>query len=147
MKAVEITDKTIELLRSGDYQFGRLNFANGDMVGHTGKLDAAVKAMETVDECLGRLLETVRELDGIAVVTADHGNSEEMFTEKDGKRDPKTAHTLNPVPFIIVDPNNNGEYEMACVENPGLTNIAATLLNLLGFEKPDEYDESLIQIK
>ena len=147
MKAVEITDKTIELLQSGEYQFGRLNFANGDMVGHTGKLEAAIQAMETVDECVGRLLEVVRELNGIAVVTADHGNCEEMFTEKDGKRDPKTAHTLNPVPFIIIDSNYDSSYEMSSIENPGLTNIAATLLNLLGFEKPEHYDDSLIHFK
>ncbi len=144
MKAVEITDKTIELLRSGKYQFGRLNFANGDMVGHSGKVAAAIEAVETVDECVGRLLQAVEELDGIAVVTSDHGNSDEMWTEKNGERSVKTAHTINPVPFIIVDKNYQGEYKMAHVENPGLSNIAGTLLNLLGFENVADYDASLI---
>ena len=144
MKALEITDKAIELLKSGKYRFGRINLANGDMVGHTGVMEAAITAMETVDACVGRLLEVVKELDGIAVITADHGNSDEMFTEKNGVRTPKTAHTLNPVPLIIYDPQYNGEYHMAGVQNAGLSNIAATLLNLLGFEKVKDYDDSLV---
>ncbi|MDZ7317077.1 MAG: 2,3-bisphosphoglycerate-independent phosphoglycerate mutase [candidate division KSB1 bacterium] len=144
MKALEITEKTIELLRSGKYRFGRLNFANGDMVGHTGVMEAAIIAMETVDQCVGRLLQVVEELDGIAVVTADHGNLDEMWTEKNGVRSVKTSHTLNPVPFVIVDKAYGGEYRLAPIEKPGLSNIAATLLNLLGFEKPADYDASLI---
>jgi 2,3-bisphosphoglycerate-independent phosphoglycerate mutase len=147
MKALEITEKTIELLKTGKYRFGRLNFANGDMVGHTGVMSAAIVAVETVDQCVGRLLQVVDELGGIAVVTADHGNSDEMWTEKNGVRSVKTAHTLNPVPFIIVDKNDHGEYHLAAVEKPGLSNIAATLLNLLGFEKPAAYDASLISFK
>ncbi len=148
MKAPEITDKTIELLKSGRYRFGRLNFANGDMVGHTGIIPAVVTAVETVDACVGRLLEVVKELNGVAVITADHGNSDEMFTvNKKGQREVRTAHSLNPVPFWIVDFGYRGEYEMAAVENPGLTNVAATLLNLLGYEKPAEYDPSLIRFK
>ena len=145
MKAVEITDKSIELLKSGKFKFGRINFANGDMVGHSGKMEAAIEAVEIVDASLGRLLPVAEELGGIVVVTADHGNSDEMWTEKNGIRSVKTAHTLNPVPFIIVDPQNSGEYKMAQVENPGLSNIAATLLNLLGYIKVDNYDDSLIQ--
>jgi 2,3-bisphosphoglycerate-independent phosphoglycerate mutase len=145
MKAYEITEKTIELLKSGKYKFGRLNFPNGDMVGHSGKLEAAIVAVEAVDECVGKLLKVVEELDGIAVVTADHGNADEMFTMKNGKKEPKTSHTLNPVPFIIFDPQYKKEYDMANVNNPGLTNIAATLLNLLGYKKVDIYDESLIK--
>lgn len=144
MKAMEITDKTIELLRSGHYRFGRLNFANGDMVGHTGVMGAAIVAMETVDACVGRLLQVVEELDGIAIITADHGNLDEMWTEKNGVRTPKTAHTLNPVPFIIVDKNYRGEYKMAPLEHPGLGNIAATIFNLLGFANAPDYDASLI---
>lgn len=145
MKAYEITEKTIELLKSGKYKFGRLNFPNGDMVGHSGIMEAAITAVETVDECVGKLLKVVEELDGIAVVTADHGNADEMFTVKNGKKEPKTSHTLNPVPFIIFDPQYKKEYEMANVNKPGLTNIAATLLNLLGYKKVDIYDESLIK--
>lgn len=147
MKAEEITRKTLELLESGRYRFGRLNFANGDMVGHTGVLDAAVEAVETVDRCVGTLLGAVETLGGIALVTADHGNADEMFTlGKDGKRIPKTSHTLNPVPFAIFDPGYCGEYGMADLPHPGLSNVAATLLNLLGFEKPAAYDPSLITL-
>ncbi|RQW00233.1 2,3-bisphosphoglycerate-independent phosphoglycerate mutase [candidate division KSB1 bacterium] len=144
MKALEITEKTIELLKSGHYRFGRLNFANGDMVGHTGVMDAAIEAMETVDTCVGRLLDVVKQLDGVAIITADHGNLDEMWTEKNGVRSVKTAHTLNPVPFIIVDTSNRGEYKMSDVKDAGLSNIAGTILNLLGFENVADYDKSLI---
>jgi 2,3-bisphosphoglycerate-independent phosphoglycerate mutase len=145
MKAYEITEKAIELLKSGKYKFGRINFANGDMVGHTGVLEAAIVAVETVDECVGRLISTVNELGGITIVTADHGNADEMFTIKNGKKEVKTAHTLNPVPFVIVDSGYKGEYKMANLPRKGLTNVAATICNLLGFEKPEEYDPSLIE--
>jgi len=145
MKAYEITEKAIELLKSGKYKFGRINFANGDMVGHTGVLEAAIVAVETVDECVGRLISTVNELGGITIVTADHGNADEMFTIKNGKKEVKTAHTLNPVPFVIVDSGYKGEYRMANLPRKGLTNVAATICNLLGFEKPEEYDPSLIE--
>lgn len=144
MKAYEITEKTIELLKSGKYRFGRINFPNGDMVGHTGNFEAAVVAVEAVDECVGKLLKVIEETEGIAIITADHGNSDEMYTEKDGIRTPKTAHTLNPVPFVIFDPSYKNEYKMAEVKNPGLSNMAATFLNLLGYEKVDDYDDSLI---
>ena len=147
MKAVEITDKSIELLKSGKYQWGRINFANGDMVGHTGSVEAAIEAVETVDKSLARLLEVIDELGGIALITADHGNADEMFTEKKGVKSVKTSHTLNPVPFIIYDPDYNGEYEMADGIKGGLTNIAGTILNLLGFENVEDYDQSLIKMK
>ncbi|MBN2124066.1 MAG: 2,3-bisphosphoglycerate-independent phosphoglycerate mutase [Deltaproteobacteria bacterium] len=148
MKAVEVKDHTIEMLRSGAYRFGRLNFANGDMVGHTGIMEAAVTAVETVDRCVGELLRVVEELGGIAVVTADHGNADEMFSmDKKGERHIRTAHSLNPVPFAIFDPLFRGEYEMADVLRPGLSNVAATLLNLLGYEKVEDYDPSLIRVK
>ena len=144
MKAEEIKDKTIELLRSDKYKFGRINFPNGDMVGHTGNLEAAVIAIETVDKCVGELLDVIKELNGIAVVTADHGNSDEMFVIKNGEKIIITSHSLNPVPFIIYDPNYNGEYILKNIDNPGLTNITGTLLNLLGYKNVDDYDESLI---
>ena len=145
MKAYEIKDTTIDLLKTGAYSFGRLNFPNGDMVGHTGKMDAAIIAVETVDTCVGELLAVVKDMGGIAVVTADHGNADEMFTiDKKGVKSVKTAHTLNPVPFIIYDPMYHGEYRMADIKEKGLSNVAATLLNLLGYEKPEEYDPSLI---
>lgn len=145
MKAKEITDTVIELLNTGNYRFGRVNYANGDMVGHTGYFDAAVHAVETVDRCLGQVLEAVEKLGGITVVTSDHGNADEMFKVKNGKKSLITSHTLNPVPFIIHDPGYNSEYKMANIDSPGLSNIAATLLNLLGFGKVPEYDPSLIE--
>ncbi len=147
MKAFEIATQAEELLRSGKFRFGRINFANGDMVGHTGVMEATITAVETVDTCVGRLLEVVKEMQGIAIVTADHGNADEMFTVKNGKKSVKTAHTLNPVPFVIIDTALAGEYELSHVENPGLSNIAATILNLLGYIAPQEYDPSLIKIK
>jgi len=147
MKAFEIAEKTDELLRSGKYKFGRLNFANGDMVGHSGVMEAAIIAVETVDTCVGKLLKTIDELGGIAIITADHGNADEMFTEKNGVKTPKTSHTLNPVPFIIYDPQYKNEYVMADVKNPGLSNVAATILNLLGYEKVEDYDASLIKFQ
>jgi 2,3-bisphosphoglycerate-independent phosphoglycerate mutase len=146
MKAGEIADETIKLLESGTYKCGRINFANVDMVGHTGKLDAAVVAVEAVDLCLRRILEVVEKTQGMALVTADHGNSDEMFTVKDGKRIVRTAHTLNPVPFIVYDPGYAGEYRLRTdLEHAGLSNIAATVFRLLGFEPPEGYDPSLIE--
>lgn len=144
MKAMEITEETIELLRSGQYRFGRINFANGDMVGHTGVPAAIIGAVETVDACLARLMDVIQALGGVAVVTADHGNADEMFTVKNGRRIVSTAHSLNPVPFAIFDPGYRGEYRMANLSRKGLSNVAATLLNLMGFEKPSDYDPSLI---
>jgi 2,3-bisphosphoglycerate-independent phosphoglycerate mutase len=146
MKAREITDKTIELLQCGKYRFGRINFPNGDMVGHTGKIKAAVKAVEAVDRGVGELIKVVHSLQGITVVTADHGNCDEMFTlAADGTKIIKTSHSLNPVPFIIQDSMYAGEYEMNCGDLPGLSNVASTLLNLFGLENPNDYDRSLIR--
>ena len=148
MKALEIRDRTIELLKEDRFRFGRLNFANGDMVGHTGKMEAAITAVETVDQCLGDLLEVIREKEGIAVVTSDHGNADVMFTpEKGGGKKVRTAHSLNPVPFAIFDPRYKGEYEMAELESRGLSNVASTILNLLGYETVDDYDPSLIRFR
>lgn len=145
MKVREITDEVIDLLRSGEYRFGRLNFPSGDMVGHTGNLDATVAAMTVIDESMARLMTVIDELDGVLVYTADHGNADVMYTEHDGVRSPKTSHTLNPVPFAIYDPNHDGEYHMAPPAAPGLANVAATLFNLLGYEAPADYEPSLIQ--
>ena len=147
MKAKEITDEVIDLLKCGEYRFGRLNFPNGDMVGHTGRTQAAIIAVETVDQCVGQLLGVIEEIEGVAVITADHGNADEMFTiDKKGAKSVKTAHSLNPVPFIIYDPLYQKEYRMADLKEKGLSNVAATLLNLLGYEKPEEYAPSLIEM-
>jgi len=124
MKAAEITDAVIDAMRTGRFPFIRLNYANGDMVGHTGILDAAVKAVETVDECLGRLLAAVEEMQGVAFVTADHGNSDEMF-----ELDRKTG-------AIKI----NGEGRKV------LSHIAATILLVLGFERPEGYDPPLFRM-
>jgi len=147
MKADEITEKTIELLKSGQYQFGRINYPNGDMVGHTGNMEAAIRSMEAVDEGLGKLLPIINEIGGIAVIIADHGNADVMFTEKNGVRTAKTSHTLNAVPFIIYDPEFNNDYKMADVNTPGLTNVTGTLLNLLGYKNVEDYDKSLIEVE
>jgi 2,3-bisphosphoglycerate-independent phosphoglycerate mutase len=140
MKAYEITEKTIACLKSGKYQFGRINIANGDMVGHTGVIDAAIIAMEAVDECVGKLAKVVAELGGVTLITADHGNSDIMFTTKNDKKTPFTAHTLNPVPFVICGAN----CQLAEIAKPGLANVAATVCNLLGYEAPGDYEPSLI---
>jgi 2,3-bisphosphoglycerate-independent phosphoglycerate mutase len=147
MKADEITDTTIELLKSGQYQFGRLNYPNGDMVGHTGVPPAIITSVEAVDQGLAKLLKVIADLKGICVILADHGNADEMFTVKNGKRIVSTAHSLNPVPFIIVDSGYNGEYAIADLKERGLANVAATLFNLLGYEQPKDYAPSLIAFK
>ena len=147
MKASQITAKVVELLKQSVYRFGRLNYPNGDMVGHTGMTQAAITAVETVDSCVAELLAVIKEIGGIAVITSDHGNADEMFTiDKKGAKSVKTAHSLNPVPFVIYDPLYRGEYRMADLRQKGLANIAATLLNLLGYEKPEDYEPSLIEM-
>ncbi len=144
MKADEITDKTIDLMKNGNFRYGRLNLANGDMVGHTGNLAATIESMEVVDKCIGRLIDTITELNGVLIVTADHGNADIMYTEKDGIKTPKTSHTLSKVPFAIVDPSYQGEYTLTPPSDAGLTHIAATTLNLLGFTAPENYQPSLL---
>ena len=159
MKGADITDKVIETIEEGSFRFIRLNYPNGDMVGHTGDLEAAVIAAETVDLCLGRLLEVVEKSGGLAIITADHGNLDEMYEvnaktgefdrdKKTGELKSKTAHTLNPVPFIIFDPQFNGEYELrGDLDSAGLGNVAATILNLLDYDAPSDYLPSLIKLK
>lgn len=147
MKADEITDATIELLKSGKYKFGRLNYPNGDMVGHTGVPPAIIASVEAVDQGLIKILKVIDELKGICVILADHGNADEMFTVKNGKRIVSTAHSLNPVPFIIVDSGYKGEYDISDLTERGLANVASTLFNLLGYEQPKDYAPSLIRFK
>ena len=157
MKCAEITDKLIECLRSGKYKYLRVNFPNGDMVGHTGSFLATECSMEALDLQLARILKVVDELHGAAIITADHGNADEMYEidkksgapkkNKDGSFKAKTSHTLNPVPFIIYDNFTADKYELAPVENAGLSNVAATTVNLLGYNAPDMWDASLVKIK
>jgi 2,3-bisphosphoglycerate-independent phosphoglycerate mutase len=156
MKAAEVTDAVIDAMRTRRYDVVRVNYANGDMVGHTGDLDAAVIAVEAVDLSLGRLLAEVRRQGGVALVTADHGNADEMFEvdKKTGqpKRDAtgalarKTSHTLNEVFFLVHDSAEPGRFALAAgVEKPGLANVAATALTILGFEPPADYEPSLLR--
>jgi 2,3-bisphosphoglycerate-independent phosphoglycerate mutase len=147
MKAREICDATITLLREPDMRFGRINFANGDMVGHTGDFEATKKAMEVVDACVGDLIEEVARLDGIVLVTADHGNAEEVFLQEGEEKVMKTSHTLNPVPFTIIDSGYQHEYHLQKdIPCPGLVNVAATVFNLMGYEAPQDYEASLIRL-
>jgi 2,3-bisphosphoglycerate-independent phosphoglycerate mutase len=153
MKAAEITDAVIAELRAKPYGFARLNYANGDMVGHTGSFDAARIAVEVVDLALARLLPVIKELGGVAIVTADHGNADEMYEmDKKGgvkmennRPKAKTSHTLNQVPAIIYDPQFTGEYRLdASVAKPGLANVAATSLFLMGYQAPEGYERSIL---
>jgi len=158
MKCAEITDKLIECLESGKYRYLRVNFPNGDMVGHTGSLLATVCSMEALDLQLARILAVVDKLGGVAVITADHGNADEMAeldkktgvpkTNKDGSYKAKTSHTLNPVPCIIYDASGEGRISVKADNGQfGLSNVAATVVNLLGYEAPEMWDESLVEIK
>ncbi|HOV32371.1 MAG TPA: 2,3-bisphosphoglycerate-independent phosphoglycerate mutase [Candidatus Hydrogenedens sp.] len=145
MKAGEITDAVLKQIEQGTYKFLRLNFPNGDMVGHTGIEPAVRIAVESVDLSLTRIYQSVKAAEGVLVVTADHGNADLLFTMKNGKREPHVAHTLNPVPFIIKDFSQKNQFKLGKVANPGLSNVASTLSNLLGFKAPAEYDPSLIE--
>lgn len=132
MSAGEVTDRLIEDLKNDPKDMIILNFANPDMVGHTGVMEAAVKAVETVDFCLGRILREIERLGGVALITADHGNSEQMYDEYGG---PFTAHTTNKVPFILVD---YAQPQHVLREGGRLCDFAPTILSLMGIEKPSE---------
>ena len=128
MSAVEVTDKVVEAIKSGKYDFIILNYANGDMVGHTGVQSAAEKAVTTVDTCVGRFVEAIKEVGGTVCITADHGNAEMMIDPDSGE--PFTAHTTNPVPFVVVNSDVKKLHEGA------LCDIAPTMLALAGIDKP-----------
>ena len=157
MKCAEITDKLIECLESGKYQALRVNFPNGDMVGHTGNFVATQCSMEALDLCLARILKVVDKLHGVAILTADHGNADEMYEldkkgelklGKDGSMKSKTSHTLNRVPCIIYDNFYADAYTVKEDAGEfGLSNVAATTVNLLGFEAPAMWDASIIELK
>lgn len=149
MKADEITEKLLAALDSGKWKFLRVNYANGDMVGHTGLIPQTIASIQIMDTCVKQVVEKVQSLKGAVVITADHGNCEEM---KDAKGKPKTSHSCNAVPFAIID-------DLACyvvdkeaakeeaTDEPSLSNLAATLCNLLGFEAPSLYRKSLVKAK
>jgi 2,3-bisphosphoglycerate-independent phosphoglycerate mutase len=156
MKAAEITDAVLTELRTGRWRHARLNYANGDMVGHTGDREAAVTAVQVVDLCLGRLLSGLAAMGGVALVTADHGNADEMY-ERDKKgqfaRDavggikPKTSHSLNAVPCLLYDPRGQvpaGLAAPATGGKPGLAHVASTVCELVGLAPPADYAPSLL---
>ncbi len=155
MKCAEITDRLIECLESGKYRYLRVNFPNGDMVGHTGNFLATECSMEALDLQLARILKVVDKLHGAALITADHGNADEMYeidkktgepkVGKDGKMKAKTSHTLNPVPFIIYDNFTKDGYTVKKDEGKfGLSNVAATTVRMLGYEPPAAWDPAVI---
>ncbi|MCX5795049.1 MAG: 2,3-bisphosphoglycerate-independent phosphoglycerate mutase [Elusimicrobia bacterium] len=146
MKAAEITDAVVAAVASGQYKFIRLNYPNGDMVGHTGVPAAVRIAVECVDLGLARIAPAVEKAKGVLMVTADHGNADCLFTEKDGKRSAHVAHTLNPVPFLVKDYSGQNPWEPSGVAAPGLSHVAATICSILGFAAPEGYDPSLVRL-
>jgi 2,3-bisphosphoglycerate-independent phosphoglycerate mutase len=157
MKAREIADVTIDRMKKQSFDFGRINFANGDMVGHMGHLQPAIKAVEAVDEQLARLLKAADETGYTLIITADHGNADEMFDAKEkdfpdwpkpGSKmpRPKTAHTLAPVPFVVYGARAK-DFVLANVERRTLANVASTVLDLMGVEPEPRYLPSLVQRK
>lgn len=153
MKASEITDALVKTLIEKDFDFLRVNYANGDMVGHTGNLDATVKGLEFLDNCIKRVIDACYKTDTTLLITADHGNADEMYQldkkgnvlkSENGNPISKTSHTLNPVRLSLVDPKNRFAFA-TIVSQPGLGNVAATILDLFGFEPPEGYLPSLLQ--
>lgn len=159
MKADEICNETMKQMASDKFQFGRINFANGDMVGHTGDLEASIVAVSTVDMMIGRLIQEAEKHNVVLVITADHGNCDEMFDAKEvdhpGWKDqpwsnaikPKTSHTRNKVPFYIYDPEKKTDFSWVDVENPGLGNIAGTVCDIMGLDKDKQFLPSMLKVK
>lgn len=141
MSAYEVTDMLINDLETNPKDLIVLNFANPDMVGHTGVFEAAVKAVETVDICLGKVLDKIKSLGGVAFITADHGNAEQMFDDLGG---PFTAHTTNKVPFVMVDDVNKN---IKLRDGGRLCDFAPTILEVMGLEKPEEMTGISLLIK
>ncbi len=152
MKAPEIADKAVELIESGEYGFGLINFANADMVGHCGRMDAAIRAVEAVDAAVGRIVAAVEAAGGAALITADHGNAEEMMVHTDHGDEPCTRHSTNPVPCILFDAAWRGGYHLRqprpdddVQHTPGLSHLAATLFVMLGMPPPADMNPPLIE--
>jgi 2,3-bisphosphoglycerate-independent phosphoglycerate mutase len=152
MKAKEITDTLIPAMESKKYKFMRVNYANGDMVGHTGNYQATIKGLEFLDECISQLKEVADKTNTVLLITADHGNADEMYQldkkgklllDKENHPSPKTSHTLNPVNLVLYDPNNKFKLNQN-IDKPGLANIASTIFDLLGYVPPEEYHTSLL---
>lgn len=157
MKCAEIADRLIEVAKEDKFRFMRVNFPNGDMVGHTGNYLATIVSVEALDLALARILEMVDQVGGVAIITADHGNADEMYeidkksgqpkADKNGCFKAKTSHTLNPVPCIIYDNFGADNYTVKKDASYGLSNVAATLVNLMGYKAPDFWDASIIELK
>ncbi|MBO5791831.1 MAG: 2,3-bisphosphoglycerate-independent phosphoglycerate mutase [Lentisphaeria bacterium] len=156
MKCAEITDVVVDAIGSGKYNMIRMNFPNGDMVGHTGNLEAVIVSLEALDLCLGRIKEAVEAAGGVLVISADHGNADDMFehgkdgkikVDSEGQAARKTSHSLNPVPCIVYDPENKGEYASELRSGLGISSLAATCIELLGFKAPADYDPSVLVMK
>lgn len=139
MSAFEVTDEVVKRIESGEYDVIILNFANCDMVGHTGVFDAAVKAVETVDTCLGRTVEAIEKMGGVALITADHGNAEQMIDYSTGE--PFTAHTTNVVPLILIGRDS------VKLKNGRLADLAPTMLDLMGLDKPEKMTGESLLVK
>ena len=139
MSAPEVTEKVVEAIKSKKYDSIILNYANPDMVGHTGSLEAAVKAIETVDSCVAEVVEAMKENGGVILITADHGNSEQMIDYTTGE--PHTAHTTNPVPLMLVGMEN------AKLKSGRLADLAPTMLDIMGLEKPEEMSGESLLVK
>lgn len=155
MKADEITAAVIKAVESGKYQFIRLNYPNGDMVGHTGVFSAVTIAVEAVDEGLGKLKAAVEKAQGILVISADHGNADDMYEHdktgavkrgKDGQPQAKTAHSLNPVPAIVYDPSGASKARISAAKGLGISSLAGTCIKLLGYEPPADYTPSIVEV-
>ena len=141
MSAYEVCDKLTGAIRSGEYDVIVINFANPDMVGHTGVEAAAIQAIEAVDECVGKAVDAVKETDGVMFICADHGNAEKLIDEETGE--PFTAHTTNPVPFILF----NADPAYSLREGGCLADIAPTLLELMGMEQPKEMSGTSLLVR
>ena len=139
MSAPEVTKKVVEAINSKKYNVIILNYANPDMVGHTGNLDAAIKAIEEIDKDVGEVVEAIKANEGVLLITADHGNSEQMIDYKTGE--PHTAHTTNPVPLILYGMEN------VQLKQGKLADLAPTMLDIMGLEKPEEMTGESIIIK
>lgn len=155
MKGGEITDVILDSINNQKHDFIRANYPNGDMVGHTGDLLAVEISVECVDLCVGRLKEAIDQTGGILIVTADHGNADEMFEvgkdgnlklDASGNPKPKTSHTLNPVPCYIYDPTGKANLRLGVERDLGISSLAATAMNCLGFVPPEDYDPSIVEV-
>ena len=141
MKSKEITEAMVEAMASKKFQFLRCNYPNGDMVGHTGVMDAVVYAMECVDNGLKAILEAADKYGYTVLITADHGNADQMTETKKGKTSIRTAHSLNPVPFIIYDKGTAWEIKEGAY---GLANVAPTVVKMMGLTAPECWEASMV---